>query len=198
MIKEKENNKCIWIFNQNTLIPSQPGISRHFDIAKELTCQGYKVFIFSSNYNHYTKEDIFDLSDKSYHFEIFERINYYWIKNNIKYTSNSVKRFLNWLEFAYRVNSFEYKSLDKPDIIIGSSPPLFTALASYFVSKKFMSTKFVLEIRDLYPETMILLGWSKCNPFILLQKFIEKYLYSNSDYIIYLPTYADKYISSIG
>jgi len=71
----------------------------------------------------------------------------------------------------------------KPDIVISSSPPIFTSLAALIYSK-IKGSKFIIDIRDIWPDIGVELG-------ILTNKYsiwglskIEKYLIKNSDKII--------------
>ena len=64
-------------------------------------------------------------------------------------------------------------TLDDPDVIIGSSPHPFAALASLFVARK-KKVPFVLEIRDLWPQSLIDIGGlSRYNPGIIGLSLIE-------------------------
>ncbi len=71
----------------------------------------------------------------------------------------------------------------KPDIVISSSPPIFTSLAALIYSKV-KRTKFILDIRDIWPDIGIELGILKNKILIYGLSKIEKYLLSNSDKII--------------
>ena len=71
----------------------------------------------------------------------------------------------------------------KPDIVISSSPPIFTSLAALIYSK-IKGSKFIFDIRDIWPDIGVELGILK-NKFLIngLSK-IEMYLLNNSDGII--------------
>jgi len=70
-----------------------------------------------------------------------------------------------------------------PDIVISSSPPIFTSLAAILYSK-FKKSKFIFDIRDIWPDIGIELAILK-NAFLIagLRK-IERYLLEQSDKII--------------
>lgn len=187
-------NKIVWIFNHYGSTPQMPGLSRHHDLAKELVNRGYKVFIFASNFEHYTLSDVKDIQDNQFIFEENDGINYYWIRSDIKYQRNTPKRLLNWFDYAYKVFKLNYKNFQDPDFIIGSSPHLFAALSAYFITRKYKKSIFILEIRDIYPETLLSLGWSKLHPFIILLSIVEKFLYKKADHIFVLPSLSHKHI----
>jgi glycosyltransferase involved in cell wall biosynthesis len=84
-------------------------------------------------------------------------------------------------------------NLKKPDIIVGSSVHLFAVWSAYKLSKRY-NTPFVMEVRDLWPQTLIDMGISKWHPFIISLGWLEKYLYKKADKIISNLPYAYDYI----
>ncbi len=71
----------------------------------------------------------------------------------------------------------------KPNIIIASSPPIFLGIVGYFISV-LKGVPFVLELRDLWPDEVIELGYVKNKFFIKISYLIEKFLYSRSELIV--------------
>jgi len=69
------------------------------------------------------------------------------------------------------------------DVVIASSPPLFTGLLGYLLSEK-LDAKFVLDVRDLWPESIESISDSSAvhiaaKPF----RYMAKFLYSRADLI---------------
>ena len=71
--------------------------------------------------------------------------------------------------------------LSKPDRIIASSPQFFTALSGYALSL-FKGCKWVFEVRDIWPQAMILFD-KKDLVFKILEE-VEKFLYKKADKIV--------------
>ena len=71
----------------------------------------------------------------------------------------------------------------KPEVIIVTSPPLFATISGWLLSK-IKQTPFVLEIRDLWPETIVALGLMKNKILINILKYITFKLYKDADAII--------------
>ncbi len=67
------------------------------------------------------------------------------------------KRILGYLSFMMSAIVHSFKLQNKPDVVIATSPQLFTAVAGYVIAKKFR-VPFVLEIRDLWPESIEAVG----------------------------------------
>ena len=189
----------IWIVNHYAMTPQLPGITRHFDFAKELVSRGHEVTIFASSYHHSKQSETKEYpSTKKYIQENIEGVSYVWIKTT-QYTDNGVKRVINMYNFAkqFYIYANKISKQDTPDVIVGSSLHLFGTLAASLFSKK-NHIPFVLEIRDLWPQTLIDMGMSKWHPFVILQGLIERYLYKNSRRIITLLPKAHLYIEKFG
>ena len=72
----------------------------------------------------------------------------------------------------------------KHDIIIATSPQFFTLLSGYFVSI-FKRTPLTVEIRDLWPESIVSVGsMRESNIIIKILHRIANYIYKNSKLII--------------
>lgn len=86
---------------------------------------------------------------------------------------------------SYFLFSFFYLLFNsyKPDVVISSSPPIFTSLAAIFYSK-INGSKFIFDVRDIWPDIGVQLGILKNKFFISGLTRIEKYLLKNSDNII--------------
>jgi len=189
----------IWIFNQYINLPEFPGGTRHIDIAKELTKQGHNIHLFASGFNYVLhKEIILKDGQKSINQKI-DNIEIHWLRV-LSYKKNNIKRFLSMFSF-YRALRQETRKIKKengfvkPDIIIGSSVHLFSVLAAQKIAKN-LNSRFVMEVRDLWPFTLIALrSMSKYHPLIILFAWLERYLYKKAEKIIVLPEKAGEYIS---
>lgn len=87
--------------------------------------------------------------------------------------------------------------LGRPDVILGSSVHLFAVYTAYRLSRR-LRAPFVMEVRDIWPQTLIDMGVSKWHPFVLLLGFLERYLYKKAIRIITLLPRANEHIESFG
>jgi len=86
----------------------------------------------------------------------------------------------------------------KPDVVIGSSPHLLTPLAAYWVAQHY-GVPFVMEVRDLWPQTIIDMGeLSPRHPITKALQVLERFLYHQSERIITVLPLAREYISTYG
>ena len=124
-----------------------------------------------------------------------DNVNYFFIKEDKKFSQYSFQRIISWVKFEFRVFNFNYNLINfKPDIIYISSLSLFTILNGVYLKKKFKA-KLVFEMRDFWPYFLYTTGkFSKYNPLILILSIIEKYGIYNSDLIISLIPKVKEYI----
>lgn len=195
-------NKTIWILNHYAVTPEMPGGTRHFDFASELVNRGYHVTIFAASFHHQKLKELKLENEENYKCEDYEGVKFIWIKT-FPYKTNNWRRFINMLSYMYRVCVVakflvKHREIDKPDVIIGSSVHLFSVLSAYYLSR-YYNAKFIMEIRDLWPQTLIDLGkMSKIHPVVLLFGILERFLYKKAKKIITLMPMADKYLFSLG
>jgi glycosyltransferase involved in cell wall biosynthesis len=83
------------------------------------------------------------------------------------------------------------------DIGIVSSPPFLIGVAGISLKKKVK--KLILEVRDLWPDTIVELGKAKAsNPIIKIMKHYEKRMYVAADKIVTVLPFMNDNISSKG
>lgn len=183
----------IWIFNHHALTPDMSGGTRHYDFAKELIKRGHSVTIIASSFHYSKYKEMKDYKDKDYLCEKIDGIDFVWIKTP-PYFGNGMNRVKNMISYTYKVLKYIPKlNLRKPDIIVGSSVHLFAVWAAYKLSCRF-NIPFIMEVRDLWPQTLIDMGISKWHPFIIALGWLEKFLYKKADRIISNLPYAYDYI----
>ncbi|DAB40443.1 MAG TPA: glycosyltransferase WbuB [Sulfurovum sp. UBA12169] len=170
------------------------GGTRHYDFARELIKRGHKVAIISSSF-HYSKYiEMKEYEEKEHICEYVDGIEWVWLKTP-PYRGNGMARVKNMLSYTRKaLKIIPTLDLSKPDIIIGSSVHLFAVYAAYKLSRKY-KIPFVMEVRDLWPQTLIDMGISKRHPFIIILGILERFLYRKADKIISNLPYAYEYIS---
>lgn len=175
------NKKVIWCISKYASPPRYGVGARLYYIAREFVKLGAEVVIISSDSNHLAK---YPESKKTINIEEYDGLTHAWIKT-LKYKKNaSIKRFLSWFDFEFKLNRIHKQNFSKPDVVIVSSLSLFSIIYGIFLKRKY-SCKLVFEVRDIYPLTLTEeFGVSKFNPMVLLLAVIEKIGYKSSDLIV--------------
>lgn len=187
--------KKIWILNHYATNTFESKGGRHFWFAKELKKQGYEPIIICSSFIHKGSVNYTE-PNKEFIVKNNGDIQYVFIANK-KYKGNGFARIKNMVEYFWRLQK-NYKKIErlvgKPDVIIGSSVHPLACLAAINIGKKY-NIKKIIEIRDLWPETLVEMGILKRNS--ILTKLLyqgEKWLYKNADDVIFTMEGGHQYI----
>jgi len=188
----------ILIINQYVGKPIDGMGNRHYMFAKELISRGHSATIVASSFSHRTRTEDHLSRGERWKKEIIDGVPFVWVRTP-PYTGNGLDRIWNMLCFASRIMAWSKEfQLEHPDVVVGSSPHLFAAFASQRLARRY-DVPFVLEIRDLWPETLIELGnYSRRNPGILMMEQIERRIYRSADHIISLLPGGIDHISQKG
>jgi colanic acid biosynthesis glycosyl transferase WcaI len=93
-----------------------------------------------------------------------------------------IQRTLSYLSFM--VSACWYAGrLPTPDVLVATSPQFFAALAGAWVSW-WKDVPFVLEIRDLWPESVVAVGAMNRNLVVRFFEWVEEQLYHAADHIV--------------
>ena len=156
--------------------------ARTYLFAKELVEMGHDVTFVTNGFNHFSRKEYLN-KNEWYRIEYIDRIRTIWLKT-YPYKTNGIDRFINMITNAIMAYIYHSKFNIQPDIVIGPSVPLFTALSAYFIAKKHKA-KFIFEVRDVWPEALVLLKQINTNSLIYkLFKKLANFLYKKSDFII--------------
>jgi glycosyltransferase involved in cell wall biosynthesis len=187
----------IWWINHYALPPITAGGTRHYYFARQLIKRGHEVTLVASNYNHFTHQYVPTSVKPGQKDQAYE-VPFIWIPTRT-YRGNTIARFYNMLEFSYRLLRKKYLSrVEKPDLIIGSSPHLFAAFSAERLARR-LNVPFVLEVRDIWPDTLVDLGrFTQRHPLIKIMKSIERKLYQRAKRVICLLPSADTYLIENG
>jgi len=105
-------------------------------------------------------------------------------------------RIIDQLSYAFTA-FFAGLFVKKVDIIIGTSPQFFTIFATYALSL-IKNKKWVFEVRDLWPESLLAVGVLKRGLLYRLLHRIEKHFYHSANHIIALTKSFKSQIVSYG
>lgn len=175
----------VWIVNHYAIPPSMGGLVRHYYFSKYLQKKGHSVKILTSGRIHNT--DINMIGDDSLYCEKdMDGVEYTFVKSR-SYKGNGMDRIANMIDFPFKIwkTMKHFLKKEKPDVIYTSSPDLFVSLFAVVFAKKY-KIPIVLEIRDLWPESIVYYRhMSEKNPIIMFLYQLEKWIYKKADRLIF-------------
>lgn len=183
----------IWIINQYAVTPDLPGGTRHYDFGCELAKKGYTVRIFASDVNLSLRRHTKLRTGELFREENVNGVRFGWVKA-AEYRKNDWRRVLNMLTFAANVYRVGFQLRASPRAIIGSSPHPFAAFSAWLLSRV-KHSRFILELRDLWPQALIDMGGMRERSVSArLLRLLEKFLYRVADKIIILASGSRDYL----
>jgi colanic acid biosynthesis glycosyl transferase WcaI len=104
------------------------------------------------------------------------------------------ERVRNYVSFCVSA-AFTGLTLQKPDVLIATSPQLLCALAGWWIAF-WKRVPFVFEVRDLWPESLAAVGAGNENTFLhRTLGFIAGFLYRRADRIVVVsPAFQDRLV----
>ena len=193
----------IWIFNQYAHGPDLPGGTRHYDLGRELVKRGHRVVIFATSFHHYLRRETRLQPGEQWKIEDVDGLRFVWLRTP-SYQRNDWRRVRNMAAFMFRAWWIGPRlpklapKIGRPDVVIGSSPHLLTPLAAYWVARHFR-VPFLMEVRDLWPQTIIDMGELSANhPITRALQALERFLYRRAERITTVLPLAHEYITACG
>jgi len=159
---ENEKQLVFWILQTGEPLPIDKDFSRPMravNLSNKLLEKGHKVVLWSSRFNHQTKEHRTNDYKKFSNNENFEirLIPSCGYKKNI-----SIKRLVDHAQLAYNLHKILKKEKYHPDIAFLGFPPIeVNFVMSSWLSKR--KIPFVVDVKDLWPDVFVenLIGWKK-------------------------------------
>ncbi|EEX95058.1 WblI protein [Vibrio orientalis CIP 102891 = ATCC 33934] len=173
----------IWYVSKYANIAKYGADTRQAYFCKEFVKMGYDVTLLLSNSSHlYSTLPQFRGPFKK---ETYNGVNVVWL-NVIQYQNpNSIFRILSWIHFELLVLIYGLKNRKvKPDVVIASSLSILSAISGS-IFKRCLRSKFIFEVRDIWPQSLIeLKGLKRSHPLVCFLSWVEKLGYRRSDVIV--------------
>jgi glycosyltransferase involved in cell wall biosynthesis len=107
-----------------------------------------------------------------------------------------LKRSFNYLSFMFSC-VLAAPFLPKADVVVTTSPQFFNGLAGYPVSRM-KRVPWILEIRDLWPESVVVVGGMKRGLIVRLLESFEMFAYRKADAIVPVTDSFERYMIAKG
>ncbi len=156
--------------------------NRIYEHSIEWIKRGHKVFVITSFPNFPIGKVFKGYKNQLYKYEKYNGIYVLRVWTYITENKGFLKRIIDYISFMITSIIFSYKIKD-PDIVMATSPQFFAAISGLIISR-LKRKPFILEIRDLWPESIKAVGAMKDNMVIKILEKIETFLYKKADIIV--------------
>ncbi|MBN2030809.1 glycosyltransferase family 4 protein [bacterium] len=157
--------------------------TRAFEMASHLVRMGHRVTVLTEFPNHPK-----GVIPPAYRFKLFMRETHSgidvirtWVY--VRPNKNFWNRIYFYLSFMILSMIIGILMCKKIGVVYATSPPLFVALSGFMIGLV-KGIPFVMEVRDLWPESAVILGELQNPMFIRISEKIEKFLYRRAVRIV--------------
>lgn len=189
----------IWLINNYVTVPKYGQFCRHYFFGEAMREMGQEPVVFGGSHPHNTQ---MQLIPDGRPFLLSEEASFPWILvRTLAYGANRKKQVLSMFQFyrnGKKAAKWAAERYGKPDAILGSSAHPLAPLLAVRLAKKY-GCRSVVEVRDLWPESIVVYGIAgKHNPAVLFLRRLEKWLYKNADAVVFTMKGAYDYIREQG
>ena len=156
--------------------------SRTYEHCKQWVKDGHDVTVVTCAPNHPRGIVYAGYRNRLYFREEVEGIKVIRLWTYVTANEGIVKRTLNYVSYMF-ATIIAAPFLPSADVVLSTSPQFFNGLAGYFVSRMKRSP-WVLEIRDLWPESILVVGAIKNRYVIRVLEYLEMFAYRKADRIV--------------
>ncbi|MHB8533834.1 MAG: glycosyltransferase family 4 protein [Sulfuricaulis sp.] len=156
--------------------------SRTYEHCRQWVRDGHEVTVVTCVPNHPRGEVYEGYKNRLFQREQREGISVIRLWTYVTANEGFVKRTLNYISYMTSVMA-AIPWLPRADVVISTSPQFFNGLAGYFVSR-LKRIPWILEIRDLWPESILVVGAIKNKVIIKMLEYLEYFAYRKADRIV--------------
>ncbi len=159
--------------------------NRTFEHAKYWVAYGAEVVVLTGVPNFPNGKPFADYQNKWTQEELIDGIKVIRVWTYMSENKGFFRRTLDYLSYALMA-VWIGKNI-KTDVIIATSPQMFCAMAGYGLSK-LLKKPWIMEVRDIWPESIVAVGAVKNPKIIKILENIEYKLYNSAQNIIVVTT----------
>lgn len=143
---------------------------------------GVKVTVITNHPNHPRGKIFPGHKNRALTREVIDGVEVFRVKGLFAANAGLLRRMLSFLFFVFAVWPAVLRA-GRPDLVVATSPQLLCALAG-LLTAWFKRCPFVMEVCDIWPESIVSVGVMKDGIFIRLLEKLELFLYRRSSLII--------------
>lgn len=156
--------------------------SRTFEHCRLWAQAGHDVTVVTCAPNHPRGEIYPGYKNRLFHLETLEGVRVVRIWTFLAANEGFLLRILNYFSYMIFAVLAAFR-LERPDVIISTSPQFFCGLTGLLV-KSMRGAPWILEIRDLWPESIVTVGAMREGLAIRFLEWLEQLAYRRADRIV--------------
>jgi glycosyltransferase involved in cell wall biosynthesis len=168
----------ITVLSQYYQTASEPGISLLVDMVEDLARRGHEVHVVAGRYAYMNRAYLSDSDDQPKGYVVHRS----WSGNEKK--RDKLARIRSFVSFTAAAWMGLLKA-GRCDLVFASTPSL-PPMISGWLWARLTGAKFVIEVRDLWPESAVALGFVGEGFSLRLSSWLARFLYQHSDGIVAL------------
>jgi glycosyltransferase involved in cell wall biosynthesis len=158
--------------------------SRTYEHCKRWVSEGHKVTIVTCVPNHPGGRIYPGYRNRLFQKEDKDQIEVIRLWTYLAPNKGFLKRSINFMVFMLMA-ILAIPLMQKADVVISTSPQFFCGMAGFFVSR-LKRIPWILEIRDLWPDSILAVGAIENKSIIKLLEYMELFAYRKADKIVAL------------
>jgi colanic acid biosynthesis glycosyl transferase WcaI len=166
------------------------GAIRFHEMARVWARAGHSVTVVACVPNHPKGIPYSGYRNKIWHRQNVEGINVIRLWTYLARNKGVVRRSLSFASYLVSA-TFAAPFVPKPDVVISTIPHFFCGAAGYSVSR-LRGAPWLLDIRDLWPDSIVSVGAMKPGRIIRALELIEQFCYRHASHIV---SASDAYLS---
>ena len=156
--------------------------SRTSEHCREWVRAGHEVTVVTCVPNHPAGKIYPGYRNRLFQREMIDGVDVVRVWTFLAANEGFARRILNYVSYMLMA-SFACMRLQRPDIIVSTSPQFFCGLTG-LIAKWLRWAPWVLEVRDIWPESIVTVGAMKKGLSIRLLEWLETFAYRRADKIV--------------
>jgi glycosyltransferase involved in cell wall biosynthesis len=172
------------------------GASRTFEHCREWQNRGAEITVVTSAPNHPDGKLRDGYRNRLWQREVYQGIQIIRLWTFLAANRGLVKRSISFLSyFVSAIIAIPF--LPKADVVVSTSPQFFCGLAGFFVARA-KRARWVLEIRDLWPDSISAVGALHNRLALRVLEALEGWAYGTADLVVPVTTSMARHIEGRG
>ncbi len=172
----------IWLFTHNFPPEVNACANRAFEHGKYWARSGVELEVFT-DVPHFPEGRVYNGYRNRYTEEYVEGMRIHRVPSFIAANRRKIRRILSYVSYMISAVVLSLRTGRKPDVVLATSPQIFTGVAGYLVSRA-LGRPFVLEVRDLWPQSIKAVKAINLSFVLKLIQIVVDYLYRRADLIV--------------